>query len=144
MAGTSFGSAGVHLCHGFVQKAAILSSWSWCSLSYPISGLNKTLAHYKHAGYAVDHQIVPHGISVALTGPAVFEFTAPSAPDRHREAAAVFNMFERDGVQDDRVSDADIGKLLNDRIARFLVGLGVPRGLSAIGCVTTLWLAEPG
>jgi len=117
-AGIGFGNAGVHLCHG---------------ISYPISGLNKKLSNYKHAGYAVDHPIVPHGVSVALTGPAVFQFTAPSAPDRHREAAAIFNGFQPDNIQDDRVSDADIGQLLHDRIARFLVGVGVPRGLNAIG-----------
>lgn len=134
-----FGNAGVHLCHG---------------LSYPISGLNYSKGRYKHSGYEVDHPIVPvrllvsrldlssqltpsitrqHGISVALTGPAVFSFTAPSAPDRHRAAAEIFNEFEPDGIDTSRVSDADIGPLLHDRIARFLVGLDVPRGLSAIG-----------
>ena len=76
---------------------------------------------------------MPHGIAVALSGPSVFAFTAPSSPDRHREAAAIFNTYKPDEVQDDRVSDADIGNLLHDRIARFLVGLGLPRGLSAIG-----------
>lgn len=31
------------------------------------------------------------------------------------------------------MADADVGPLLHDRIARFLVGLDVPRGLEAIG-----------
>lgn len=66
-------------------------------MSYPISGLNKRLAKYKHDGYVVDHPIVPHGISVALTGPGVFEFTAPSAPERHREIAAIFKGYETVG-----------------------------------------------
>ncbi|KAI5480994.1 hydroxyacid-oxoacid transhydrogenase [Pseudohyphozyma bogoriensis] len=117
-AGIGFGNAGVHLCHG---------------MSYPISGLNYQKGRYHHPGYEVSHPIVPHGISVALTGPAVFSFTAPSAPDRHREAAEIFNTFQPDGVDTSRVSDADIGQLLHDRIARFLVGIDVPRGLNAIG-----------
>ncbi|KAK4053410.1 hypothetical protein OIV83_001575 [Microbotryomycetes sp. JL201] len=117
-AGIGFGNAGVHLCH---------------AASYPISGLNYSKGRYKHAGYEVDHPIVPHGISVALTGPAVFNFTAPSAPDRHRIAAEIFNEFQPDNVDTSRVPDSDLGMLLHDRIARFLVGLDVPRGLKAIG-----------
>ncbi|KAK4699696.1 hydroxyacid-oxoacid transhydrogenase, partial [Phenoliferia sp. Uapishka_3] len=117
-AGIGFGNAGVHLCHG---------------ISYPISGLNYSKGKYQHPGYVVDHPIVPHGISVALTGPAVFSFTAPSAPDRHRQAAEIFNEFQPDGIDTSRVADVDIGPLLHDRIARFLVGLDVPRGLNAIG-----------
>lgn len=117
-AGIGFGNAGVHLCHG---------------ISYPISGLNYSKGRYQHPGYEVDHPIVPHGISVALTGPAVFNFTAPSAPDRHRAAAEIFNEFQPDGIDTKRVKDEDIGMLLHDRIARFLVGLDVPRGLNAIG-----------
>lgn len=102
-------------------------------MSYPISGLNYQKAKYQHPGYEVNHLIVPHGIAVALTGPAVFSYTAPSAPDRHREAAVIFNNYKPDGIDTSRVSDADIGQLLFDRIARFLVGLDVPRGLGAIG-----------
>ncbi|GAA5927360.1 hypothetical protein JCM10213_003450 [Rhodosporidiobolus nylandii] len=121
-AGIGFGNAGVHLCHG---------------LSYPISGLNKKKGNWKHPGYEVDHPIVPHGISVALSGPAVFRWTAPSNPDRHRFVAELFESLaaphQKDHIDTSRVSDADIGPLLHDRIARFLVGIDVPRGLNAIG-----------
>ncbi|BGP18794.1 hypothetical protein JCM10213v2_006874 [Rhodosporidiobolus nylandii] len=119
-AGIGFGNAGVHLCHG---------------LSYPISGLNKKKGNWKHPGYEVDHPI--HGISVALSGPAVFRWTAPSNPDRHRFVAELFESLaaphQKDHIDTSRVSDADIGPLLHDRIARFLVGIDVPRGLNAIG-----------
>lgn len=71
-----------------------------------------------------------------MTGPAVFDFTAPSSPDRHRKAAEVFGREYPDGVDTSRVSDADIGALLHDRIARFLVSVDVPRGLKAIGYKT--------
>lgn len=78
---------------------------------------------------------MPHGVSVALTGPSVFRFTAPSSPERHRSAAEIFGAAATtdDGVDERRVSDEDVGKLLHDRIAAFLVELGMPRGLDGIG-----------
>ncbi|EIW76109.1 alcohol dehydrogenase [Coniophora puteana RWD-64-598 SS2] len=117
-AGIGFGNAGVHLCHG---------------MSYPISGLNKKGPKYKHPGYEVDHPIVPHGVSVALTGPAVFQFTAPSSPDRHREALAVFRQTAVTDPTITSIPNTEIGSHLYEAIARFLDGLGVPRGLKAIG-----------
>lgn len=63
-----------------------------------------------------------------VTGPAVFAYTAPSEPKRHRELAEIF------GAENiERVPDAEIGEVLYDQIARFLADLGLPRGLSAYG-----------
>ncbi|CAG7848824.1 Hydroxyacid-oxoacid transhydrogenase, mitochondrial Short=HOT; AltName: Full=Alcohol dehydrogenase iron-containing protein 1; Short=ADHFe1; Flags: Precursor [Serendipita indica DSM 11827] len=118
-AGIGFGSAGVHLAHG---------------MSYPISGLNKTGPKFKMPGYAVDHPIIPHGISVALTGPAVFRFTAPSSPDRHREVLGIFKDYSKlDENAISRLADAEVGPAIYDAIAAFLDGLGVPRGLKKVG-----------
>ncbi|RDB22849.1 Hydroxyacid-oxoacid transhydrogenase, mitochondrial [Hypsizygus marmoreus] len=117
-AGIGFGNAGVHLCHG---------------MSYPISGLNKKGPKYKHPGYVTDLPIIPHGISVALTGPAVFQFTAPSSPDRHRQALSIFNNTTVTDPSITSIPDREIGAHLYESIARFLDGLGVPRGLKAVG-----------
>ncbi|KAH8918672.1 alcohol dehydrogenase [Atractiella rhizophila] len=117
-AGIGFGNAGLHLPHAF---------------SYAVSGLNKKLIQYQQPGYEVTTPLVPHGISVAITGPSVFKYTAPSSPDRHRLAAEIFNSFEPDNVNLSRLPDSDLGPLLKDRIARYLVGLGIPRGISALG-----------
>ncbi|KAK3835153.1 MAG: alcohol dehydrogenase [Linnemannia elongata] len=109
-AGTGFGSAGVHLCHG---------------MSYPISGLNKT---YKHPEYNVDHSIVPHGISVAVTAPAVFRYTGAACPDRHFKAAEIF------GADLSKIRKGEsAGPLLADQLTKFLENLGVPDGIGALG-----------
>ncbi|CAG8892470.1 unnamed protein product [Penicillium egyptiacum] len=110
LAGVGFGNAGVHLCHG---------------MSYPISSQNPG---YKHAGYEVDHPIIPHGVSVAVTAPAVFRFTAASNPDRHLAAAEAF------GVDISNVKRESAGEVLGAAIAEFLARLGdQPRGLKDLG-----------
>lgn len=110
LAGVGFGNAGVHLCHG---------------MSYPISGQNPG---YKHAGYEVSAPIIPHGVSVAVSAPAVFRFTAPSNPERHLAAAEAF------GVDISNVKREDAGHVLADVITEFLAGLGdQPKGLKDLG-----------
>ena len=110
LAGVGFGNAGVHLCHG---------------MSYPISGQNKD---YRHAGYVIDAPLIPHGVSVAVTAPAVFKFTAASNPERHLQAAQAF------GVDISNVKRESAGEVLSEALADFLVKLGdQPRGLKALG-----------
>ncbi|KAI9826549.1 MAG: hypothetical protein M1832_006145 [Thelocarpon impressellum] len=111
LAGVGFGNAGVHLCHG---------------LSYPISSQNP--AGYRQPGYAVARPLIPHGVSVAVTAPAVFRFTAPADPGRHLAAAAAF------GVDTTNVKAAAAGDVLAEALSAFLVKLGdQPRGLRALG-----------
>ena len=108
-AGVGFGNAGVHLPHG---------------MSYPVSGQVK---QYHAPGYATDHPLIPHGISVILNAPAVFRFTASANPARHLRAAEAL------GANVSGVKDADAGRILADRIVWFMERLGVPNGLKAVG-----------
>lgn len=94
-------------------------------MSYPISGQNPG---HRHAGYQVDAPIIPHGVSVAVTSPAVFRFTAASNPDRHLQAAEAF------GVDISNVKRESAGEVLADALRKFLADLGdQPAGLQQLG-----------
>src|SRR5262245_33417070 len=109
MAGIGFGNAGVHLPHG---------------MSYPVAGMVKD---FRPPGYAVDHSLVPHGMSVILHTPAVVRFTAPASPERHLRAAAAL------GADTRGAAPADAGEILAERVIYFMRLLQMPSGLAAIG-----------
>ena len=95
-------------------------------MSYPVSGNVKT---YHAPGYAEDHALVPHGVSVILNAPAVFRFTAEANPQRHLEAAAAL------GVDISHSKKEDAGKILADRITWFMRELKVPNWLAQTSAI---------
>lgn len=97
----------------------------FAGMSYPISSQNPG---HKHKGYNVDFPIIPHGVSVAVTAPAVFRFTAASNPERHLAAAECF------GVDTSQVRRESAGEVLSEALSEFLTKLGdQPRGLQDLG-----------
>jgi hydroxyacid-oxoacid transhydrogenase len=94
-------------------------------MSYPISGQNPG---YQHPGYQVSSPIIPHGVSVAVSAPAVFRFTGASNPDRHLAAAEAF------GVDISNVKKESAGEVLAEVLTKFLADLGDhPKGLKDLG-----------
>lgn len=108
-AGIGFGNAGVHLPH---------------AMSYPISALAR---HYAPEGYPDDHAIVPHGISVILTAPAIFRWTSVANPERHLEAARLLGVETRDA------SSGDGGELLAGALLDLMKQAEMPNGLNGVG-----------
>jgi hydroxyacid-oxoacid transhydrogenase len=108
-AGVGFGNAGTHLAH---------------AMSYAVSGM---VQDYVADGYPPQRPLIPHGMSVALDAPAVFRFTAPADPERHRYAAGLMGL-------DAAGADADdVGDLLADALIALLKKASMPNGLAAVG-----------
>ncbi len=112
IAGIGFGNAGVHLPHG---------------MSYPVAGM---VRDYQPPGYAVDHALIPHGMSVILNTPAVVRFTHAADPGRHLRAAAAL------GADVSDAAPSEAGEVLAERVIHFMRTLGMPNGLSAVGYTT--------
>ena len=108
-AGVGFGNAGTHLAH---------------AMSYPVSGM---VRDYLAEGYPTRHPLVPHGMSVVLNAPAVFRFTAPADPERHRLAAGLM------GLDVDAANPDEVGDLLAGALIAFMQKAGMPNGLAAVG-----------
>ncbi|MBW2408538.1 MAG: iron-containing alcohol dehydrogenase [Deltaproteobacteria bacterium] len=109
LAGIGFGNAGNHLPHG---------------MSYAVAGLVKD---YQAQGWPLDHPMVPHGIAVILSSPAVFRMTAEACPDRYLAAVEAI-----DGNLKD-IDEKKAGFVLADRIIDMMKATGVPNGLTGVG-----------
>ena len=108
-AGMGFGNAGVHMPHG---------------MSYPVSGMVRS---YVPEGYPTDHPIIPHGMSVILTAPAVFRFTAPANPLRHMRAAGLM------GAKVSEANPEEAGDLLAECLLDLIRKTHMPTGLGQVG-----------
>ena len=108
LAGIAFGNAGVHAPHG---------------MAYAVAGL---VQEFEVADYP-PHPMVPHGMSVVLSAPAVFRMTAPTSPERHLEAAALLGADVRGAVTE------NAGEVLAGRIVDLMRACSMPSGLRAVG-----------
>ncbi len=109
LAGMAFGNSGTHLPHAF---------------SYAVTNL---LHDVVTDDYPAPSPFVPHGISVILTSPSVFRFTAQGAPERHLEAAACLGADTGDATPD------DAGEVVATRIVEMMRATRLPNGLRGIG-----------
>ncbi|MFT5112586.1 MAG: hydroxyacid-oxoacid transhydrogenase [Parasphingorhabdus sp.] len=109
LAGMAFGNSGTHLPH---------------AMSY---GVTHLMNNIETAGYKVSSPFIPHGISVVVSAPAIFEFLAEGAPERHLEAAEYLGM----DIKDADLQDA--GEVVSKRIIQLMRGTGMPNGLGEIG-----------
>ncbi|NKQ52295.1 iron-containing alcohol dehydrogenase [Amycolatopsis sp. K13G38] len=105
-AGTGFGNAGTHLPH---------------AAAYPIAGM---VDAYQPAGYPA-MPMVPHGQAVAITAPAVFEWTYPAGPDRHLRAAEL--------LTGETFSRADGAQVLPSVLRELMTDIEMPTRLRAFG-----------
>ena len=109
LAGMAFGNCGTHLPHAF---------------SYGVTHLMRDVVT---DDYPVASPFVPHGISVILTSPSVFRFTAVGAPERHLEAAQCL------GAKADGATPGDAGEVVANRIIELMRETQIPNGLQGIG-----------
>ncbi len=108
-AGIGFGNAGVHLPH---------------ALGYPIAGMVKD---YLPPDYNATEPMIPHGISVTVTAPACFRFTAPALRARHLEAAAAL------GYDTAGVPLKEAGDCLAQALIDLMKDIGFPNGIGELG-----------
>jgi alcohol dehydrogenase class IV len=107
LAGIGFGNAGVHVPHG---------------MAYAVAGL---VRGFVPADYDVDHAMVPHGMSVIVSAPAVARFTASVAPAKHRRVADLLGA--------GTIRDDEAGEALAAALARLMRATAMPNGLRALG-----------
>ena len=109
LAGMAFGNSGTHMPH---------------ALSYGVTHLMRDITT---KDYDVKTPFVPHGISVIVSAPACFRYTAEAAPERHLEAAG-FLQADQQGA-----GLEDAGEVLSKRMIELMQQTHMPNGLSGVG-----------
>ena len=109
LAGMAFGNSGTHLGH---------------ALSYGVTHLMRDITT---PDYQVGSPFIPHGISVMLSAPSIFRYTAEAAPERHFEAAGYLQADLKGAGPDDS------GEALALRLIELMRKTGAPNGLAAVG-----------
>ncbi len=108
LAGIAFGNAGVHAPH---------------AMAYAVAG---RVRDFRPAGYP-DAPLVPHGMAVAVSAPAVVRHTGATSPARHLEAAALL------GADVRGAGEADAGEVLAQELVRLMQAIAMPNGASGVG-----------
>ncbi|MFK7855072.1 MAG: hydroxyacid-oxoacid transhydrogenase [Granulosicoccus sp.] len=109
LAGIAFGNSGTHLPH---------------AMSYGVTHLMNDITT---DGYAMPSPFVPHGISVVVSAPSIFRYTAQATPDRHMEGARYL-------LADDKgAAPEDAGEVLANRLIALMRGTNMPNGLNGVG-----------
>ncbi len=111
LAGIGFGNSGVHAPHG---------------MAYAVAGL---VREYHAPSYPGNAPIVPHGMSVIVTAPAVFRFMAEAAPERHIDGARAL------GAAGASVALNEAGDFLAARVIELMRATNIPNGLGGVGYV---------
>jgi hydroxyacid-oxoacid transhydrogenase len=109
LAGIAFGNSGTHLPH---------------AMSYGVTHLMHDIVT---DGYPIASPFIPHGISVIVTAPSIFKYTAEATPERHLQGAE-FLLADVKGATLD-----DAGEVLANRLIELMKATQMPNGLNAIG-----------
>lgn len=109
LAGIAFGNCGTHLPH---------------AMSY---GVTHLMSDITTNGYPVESPFVPHGISVVVNAPAIFNYTAQATQERHMEGAQCL------GADAKGATLNDAGEVLSKRLIELMRDTHMPNGLSGVG-----------
>lgn len=112
LAGIAFGNAGVHVPH---------------AMAYAVAG---RVRDYRPEGYPQEQPIVPHGFAVAVNAPAAFAALAPTAPERHLDAARLLGADVSAAGHDDAEAAAE---LVSAAVAGLMRDVGAPNGIGGVG-----------